>query len=76
MTGPPLRPTLDFAEKLAVCGIPEWLRYVLAPGLTDQLVDIAALARFAAEQSNAQRVDVRPPFLQMGKFKWGELGLD
>ncbi|MBR3903946.1 MAG: pyruvate formate-lyase 1-activating enzyme, partial [Akkermansia sp.] len=51
------------------------LRYVLVPGLTDQLEDIAALARYAAGLGNVQRVDVLP-FHQMGKFKWGELGLD
>ena len=52
-----------------------WLRYVLVPGLTDQLEDITALARYAAGLGNVQRVDVLP-FHQMGKFKWGELGLE
>ena len=75
VTGQPLQPTLDFAEKLAARGIPMWLRYVLVPGLTDQLDDITALARYAAALGNVQRVDVLP-FHQMGKFKWGELGLE
>ena len=75
VTGQNLQPTLDFAEKLAARGIPMWLRYVLVPGLTDQLVDITALARYAAGLGNVQRVDVLP-FHQMGKFKWGELGLE
>ena len=74
VTGQNLQPTLDFAEKLAARGIPMWLRYVLVPGLTDQLEDITALARYAAGLGNVQRVDVLP-FHQMGKFKWGELGL-
>ena len=74
LTGQALQPTLDFAEKLAKRGIPMWLRYVLVPGLTDQLDDITALARYAASLGNVQRVDVLP-FHQMGKFKWGELGL-
>ena len=75
VTGQNLQPTLDFAEKLATRGIPMWLRYVLVPGLTDQLEDITALARYAAGLGNVQRVDVLP-FHQMGKFKWGELGLE
>ena len=75
VTGQNLQPTLDFAEKLAARGIPMWLRYVLVPGLTDQLEDITALARYAAGLGNVQRVDVLP-FHQMGKFKWGELGLE
>ena len=75
VTGQNLQPTLDFAEKLAARSIPMWLRYVLVPGLTDQLDDITALARYAAGLGNVQRVDVLP-FHQMGKFKWGELGLE
>ena len=75
VTGQPLQPTLDFAEKLAKRGTAIWLRYVLVPGLTDQLDDITALARYAAGLGNVQRVDVLP-FHQMGKFKWGELGLE
>ena len=75
VTGQNLQPTLDFAEKLAARGIPMWLRYVLVPGLTDQMEDITALARYAAGLGNVQRVDVLP-FHQMGKFKWGELGLE
>ena len=75
VTGQNLQPTLDFAEKLAARGIPMWLRYVLVPGLTDQQEDITALARYAAGLGNVQRVDVLP-FHQMGKFKWGELGLE
>lgn len=75
VTGQPLQPTLDFAEKLAAKGKPMWLRYVLVPGLTDQLQDIEALAKYAAGLGNVERVDVLP-FHQMGKYKWQELGLE
>ena len=40
LTGVPLRPTLEFAERLAAMGKPIWLRYVLVPGLTDDLARI------------------------------------
>jgi pyruvate formate lyase activating enzyme len=52
-----------------------WLRYVLVPGLTDDMADIARTAEFVAGLGNTERVDVLP-FHQMGRFKWNALGLD
>lgn len=75
LTGGELRPTLEFAERLAVLRKPVWLRYVLVPGLTDNMEDIAELSRHAARLGNVERVDVLP-FHQMGRFKWDELKLD
>ncbi len=75
LTGAELRPTLDFAERLANMNKPVWLRYVLVPGLTDDMEDIKALARYAHALGNVERVDVLP-FHQLGKFKWQELGID
>ena len=74
LTGVPLRPTLEFAERLAAMGKPIWLRYVLVPGLTDDLAEIGDLAEFAAGLGVVERVDVLP-FHNLGKFKWRELGL-
>jgi pyruvate formate lyase activating enzyme len=74
LTGNDNGPTLDFARRLARGNRPVWLRFVLVPGLTDDLEDIAQIARFTAELGNVQRVDVLP-FHQMGKFKWKELGM-
>ena len=54
---------------------PVWLRYVLVPGITDNLDDIESLATFAAGMGNVERVDVLP-FHQMGEHKWRERGLD
>ena len=70
-----MQPTLDFAERLAAVGKPVWLRYVLVPGITDNLADVEKLARYAAGLGNVQRVDVLP-FHQIGRYKWQELGLD
>ncbi|MGB7924550.1 MAG: pyruvate formate-lyase-activating protein [Pyrinomonadaceae bacterium] len=75
LTGKDVGPTLDFARRLAERKRPVWLRYVFAPGLTDDAQDIAQLARFAAALGNVERVDVLP-FHQMGRFKWKELGLN
>lgn len=75
LTGGELRPTLQFAERLAALRKPVWLRYVLVPGLTDNMEDIAELSRHAARLGNVERVDVLP-FHQMGRFKWDELNLE
>jgi len=75
VTGKDNAATLDFARRLSARGRPIWLRFVLVPGLTDDLHDIGQIAKFSAGLGNVQRVDVLP-FHQMGKFKWKELGID
>jgi pyruvate formate lyase activating enzyme len=75
LTGMELGPVLDFAQRLAACTIPIWVRFVLVPGLTDETENIAQIARFSADLGNVQRVDVLP-FHQMGRFKWKELKLN
>src|SRR5947207_159587 len=49
-----VRPVLDFARRLASRHKPVWLRYVLVPDLTDNPLDIAPLAKFAAELGNVE----------------------
>ena len=75
LTGMDVAPTLDFARRLAARKRKVWLRYVLVPGLTDDLEDIAKIAAFVAGLGNVERVDVLP-FHQMGKHKWKKLGLE
>ena len=75
LTGKDIGPTLDFARRLAAQKRPIWVRFVLVPGLTDDLADIASIATFAASLGNVERVEVLP-FHQMGRFKWEKLGLD
>ena len=48
---------------------------MLVPGLTDDMEDMAQLARCARRLGNVERVDILP-FHQMGRFKWDELDLD
>lgn len=69
-----LEPTAAFAERLADLGKPVWLRYVLVPGYTDNLDDIAGLATYAAGLGNVERVDVLP-FHKLGEPKWRARGL-
>jgi pyruvate formate lyase activating enzyme len=75
LTGMDNGPTLAFARRLAARRRPIWIRFVLVPGLTDDLDDLAKTAEFAAGLGNVQRVEVLP-FHQMGRFKWQRLGLE
>ena len=75
LTGRDNAPTLAFARRLAERRMPMWVRFVLVPGVTDDLDDMARSAEFAASLGNVQRVEVLP-FHQMGRFKWARLGLE
>ncbi|MFZ5671726.1 MAG: pyruvate formate-lyase-activating protein [Pseudomonadota bacterium] len=72
--GQDVRPTLDFAERLASLGKPVWIRFVLVPGLTDAAENVDGIARFVAPMRNVEWVEVLP-FHQMGAFKWKAMGL-
>ena len=74
LTGMDVAPTLAFARRLAARRRPIWLRFVLVPGLTDDMEDLARTAAFAAELGTVERVEVLP-FHQMGRYKWERLGL-
>jgi len=74
LTGMDVAPTLAFARRLAARRRPIWIRFVLVPGLTDDMDDLAKSAAFAAGLGNVERVEVLP-FHQMGRFKWERLGL-
>jgi pyruvate formate lyase activating enzyme len=67
--------TRAFALRLAAQHRPAWVRFVLAPGLTDDADNIRRIAAFAARLGNVERVDVLP-FHQLGRYKWKELGIE
>lgn len=75
VTGVDVAPTLAFAERLAALGKPTWIRYVLVPGLTDDLEEIGELADFVAGLGNVERIEVLP-FHKMGEYKWEALGME
>lgn len=75
VTRQPLQPTLDYARRLATLKRPTWLRYVLVPGLTDDVDNVERVADIAAGMGVVERVDVLR-FHQMGKSKWTSLGLE
>ena len=74
LTGMDVDHTVTLARRLAELRKPVWIRFVLVPGLTDDLDDLARTAEFAAGLGNVERIEVLP-FHQMGRFKWKQLGL-
>ncbi len=55
-----------------------WIRYVLVPGLTDDVDGVAKVAEYAASLNEIRpgtvtRVEVLP-FHQMGRSKWEAIG--
>ncbi len=74
LTGKPLQPTLDFAQRLSRMGKKMWIRYVLVPGYTDDFDDVEKLAEFVTTLQGVERVEVLP-FHKMGEHKWQELGM-
>lgn len=75
LTGVELEPTLNFLDYLSTKNIKVWLRYVLVPGLTDQLDTIEALSQHLSQYTNIERIELLP-FHKMGEYKWKELGLE
>lgn len=75
VTGRPLQPTIDFGDRLHQAGKHTWVRYVLVPGLTDEVSNIEAAADIVARwKGTVDRVEVLP-FHNMGADKWRELGM-
>ena len=75
LTGKDLGPTIEFARRLAARKRPMWVRFVLVPGLTDDVQDLGNIAKFVAGLGNVERVEVLP-FHQMGRYKWEKLGIN
>ncbi len=80
VTGRELAPTLAFGRRLAERGNVMWVRFVLVPGLTDAVDNVAAVADYVQSLQSlgaggaVERVEILP-FHQMGESKWEALGL-
>jgi len=73
VTGRPLQPTVDFAQRLSRLGKTMWIRFVLVPGLTDAEDNVEAVARIVEPLDGVTRVEILP-FHQMGRAKWEAAG--
>ncbi|HYN61165.1 MAG TPA: pyruvate formate-lyase-activating protein [Rubrivivax sp.] len=74
VTEHPLQPTLDYARRLSELGRPVWGRFVLVPGLTDDVDNVEKVADVFAAIKSIERVEVLR-FHQMGMDKWQKLGI-
>lgn len=74
VTGVSLSPTLKFLDYLKERDIKTWIRYVLVPGLTDNLDAVRGLSDHLDQYPNVEKIDLLG-FHKMGEFKWKELGL-
>lgn len=75
VTGVNLAPTLKFLDYLREININTWIRYVLVPGLTDNLDAIKELSDHLDQFPNVSKIELLA-FHKMGEYKWKELGLD
>ncbi|MCL2047788.1 MAG: pyruvate formate-lyase-activating protein [Defluviitaleaceae bacterium] len=64
--------TLDMAQRLK---IPTWVRFVLVPGVTDDMGEIRKMAAFLKGFDVVQKVEVLP-FHKHGEYKWQDLGYE
>lgn len=74
ITGVRLDPTLEFLDYLKELGKSTWIRYVLVPGLTDDLSSIEDLSEYLSDYTNIEKIEILP-FHKMGEFKWEALNI-
>lgn len=75
VTGVSLTPTLKLLDYLREKNINTWIRYVLVPGLTDNLESIRQLSDHLKQYPNVSKIELLG-FHKMGEYKWKELGLE
>lgn len=74
LTGVKLEPTLKTLNYLREQDIEVWVRYVVTPGITDDLETIRALSDHLDNYPNVTRIEPLA-FHKMGEYKWEELGI-
>ncbi|NTW39175.1 MAG: pyruvate formate lyase-activating protein [Cellulomonadaceae bacterium] len=75
VTGRDLAPTLELGRRLADRGTEIWVRFVVVPGLTDEVENVEAVGEYLQTLGSLTRVDV-VPFDQRGRGTWHALGKD
>ena len=74
LTGKSNKNTISFAEYLNKNNKPVWIRYVLVPGITDNLNDLEKTKLFIDSLSNVEKVEVLP-YHKLGITKYQNLGI-
>lgn len=75
ITGVSLTPTLQLLNYLREQRKNTWIRYVLVPGLSDNLDSIQKLSEYLDDFPNISKIEILG-FHKMGEYKWQELGLE
>ena len=75
VTGRELDPVVSFARRLSNLKRPVWVRFVLVPGLTDDVENVEKVADICASIPSLERVEVLR-FHQLGAEKWQKLHMD
>jgi len=75
LTGVTLAPSLKLLDYLKDNEKITWIRYVLVPGLTDNIDSIRRMAAYISNYPNVEKIELLA-FHKMGEYKWKRLGLD
>ena len=75
LTGYDNQNILSFATYLSDKKKPMWVRFVLVPGITDNLEDVQKLKTFLNTLKNVVKVEVLP-YHNMGEKKYAEIGME
>ncbi|MBH1940539.1 pyruvate formate lyase-activating protein [Mobilitalea sibirica] len=75
VTGVSLAPTLKMLKYLKEKNVNTWVRYVVVPGLTDNLDNVRELSKHLDDYPNVSKIELLG-FHKMGEYKWKELGLE
>ena len=75
VTGVPVDAALRMLETAQEMDVPVWVRFVLVPGLTDNLEHIRQMRSYLDGFNNIEKIEVMP-FHKMGEFKWADLGMN
>lgn len=74
ITGQSNKNALNLLNYLNKVDKPVWIRYVLVPGVSDDIEDLQKTGRFITRLSNIENVDILP-YHNMAEAKWASEGL-
>lgn len=75
LTGLPNRMNIENLRLISQNQVAIWIRYVIIPGLTDQLEDLAKMAELAGKLTSVAKINLLP-YHALGVHKWTLLSLD
>jgi pyruvate formate lyase activating enzyme len=74
LTGQSNQLNLENLQLISSSQVEIWIRYVIVPGLTDNVTDLKQMADFISKLHSVSRIDLLP-YHNLGRHKWELLGL-